>query len=166
MQPPALPREDIDALGVKYRRIPIMSIGRDIYCDTRLILRKLEERFPTGALGASHGDQRALEILLEKWTIDGGVFLRATQLIPPQMPLLNDPKWVKDREEFMSRSWAKADIARARPEAIAHMRDFFDLVESTILADGRAWILDTERPSMADINGKNPGPSTTRKCLD
>ncbi|KAI4258780.1 MAG: hypothetical protein LQ352_001089 [Teloschistes flavicans] len=156
MQPPALPREDIDALGVKYRRIPIMSIGRDIYCDTRLILRKLEERFPTGALGASHGDQRALEILLEKWTIDGGVFLRATQLIPPQMPLLNDPKWVKDREEFMSRSWAKADIARARPEAIAHMRDFFDLVESTILADGRAWILDTERPSMADINGKNP----------
>ena len=25
--PPYLPREDINALGVKYRRIPIMSIG-------------------------------------------------------------------------------------------------------------------------------------------
>ncbi|KAL8631956.1 hypothetical protein Q9189_002332 [Teloschistes chrysophthalmus] len=152
MQPPALPREDINALGVKYRRIPIMSIGRDVYCDTRLILQKLEERFPTGALGATQADKRALESLLEKWTIDGGVFSRAAQLIPPEMPLLNDLKWVKDREDFMGRSWAKADITRARPEAIAHMRDFFDLVESTILADGRSWVLDTQGPSLADIN--------------
>lgn len=163
MQPPALPREDINALGVKYRRIPIMSIGRDVYCDTRLILQKLEERFPTGALGATQADKRALESLLEKWTIDGGVFSRAAQLIPPEMPLLNDLKWVKDREDFMGRSWAKADITRARPEAIAHMRDFFDLVESTILADGRSWVLDTQGPSLADINGKNPGPGATHQ---
>lgn len=58
LQPVYLPREDIDALGVKYRRIPIMSIGRDIYCDTRLILQKLEEKFPNGALGASQPDQK------------------------------------------------------------------------------------------------------------
>ncbi|KAL8693766.1 MAG: hypothetical protein Q9218_001462 [Villophora microphyllina] len=152
IQPPALPREDINALGVKYRRIPVMSIGRDIYCDTRLILQKLEEQFPSDTLGASQGDQKALERLLESWTIDGGVFSRAAQLIPPEMPLLNDPKWVKDREDYMGRSWAKADIAKGRPEAITHMREFFGLAESTILADGRTWILNTERPSLADIN--------------
>ncbi|KAL8716384.1 MAG: hypothetical protein Q9220_000291 [cf. Caloplaca sp. 1 TL-2023] len=152
IQPVALPREDVNALGVKYRRIPIMSIGRDIYCDTRLILQKLEERFPTATLGASQPDQKALEKLLEKWTVDGGVFSRAAQVIPPEMPLLNDPKWVKDREDYMGRSWQKADIVRGRPEAIAHMREFFSFLETTVLADGRDWILGTEKPSLADIH--------------
>ena len=94
-------------MGVKYRRIPIMSIGRDIYCDTRLILQKLEEKFPSGAPGALQPDQKALEKLLENWTIDGGIFVRASQTMPVEMPLLNDPKFVEDREEFMGRSWAK-----------------------------------------------------------
>ncbi|KAL8674184.1 MAG: hypothetical protein Q9168_001435 [Polycauliona sp. 1 TL-2023] len=153
VQPIALPREDLNALGVKYRRIPILSIGRDIYCDTRLILQKLEERFPSDAIGASTPEQKAVQKLLEKWTIDGGVFSRAAQAIPPEMPLLNDPKWVKDREEYMGRSWAKEDVAKGRPEALAHLREAFELLESTLLADGRHWILKTKQPSLADIDG-------------
>ena len=89
-----------------------MSIGRDIYCDTRLILQKLEERFPSGALGALEPDQKALEKLLESYTSDGGIFVRATQSLPVEMPLMNDPKFVKDREEFMGRSWAKFVYSR------------------------------------------------------
>ncbi|KAL8762833.1 MAG: hypothetical protein Q9184_001219 [Pyrenodesmia sp. 2 TL-2023] len=151
LQPPALPREDINALGVKYRRIPIMSIGRDIYCDTRLILEKLEERFPSGALGASQPDQKALEKLLEQWTVDA-VFARASQLIPPEMPVFKDPRFRKDREEFMGRSWEKPDVIKGRPEALVHMRQFFELLETTILADGRQWVLQTDTPSLADIH--------------
>lgn len=154
MQPVTLPREDVSALGVKYRRIPIMSIGRDIYCDTRLILQKLEEKFPSGALGASEPDQKAVERLLEKWNIDSGVFVRAAQTLPPDMPLLNDTKFTKDREEFTGRSWAKAAIANMRPEALAHLRDAFDLLETGLLADGREWVLKTEKPSLADIEGQ------------
>ena len=45
-----------------------MSIGRDIYCDTRLILQKLEERFPSGALGALEPDQKALVRLYSEVT--------------------------------------------------------------------------------------------------
>ncbi|KAL8901721.1 MAG: hypothetical protein Q9192_000408 [Flavoplaca navasiana] len=151
IQPLALPREDINALGVKYRRIPILSIGRDVYCDTRLILQKLEEKFPSGAIGASDPEQKAVQKLLETWTIDGGVFSRAAQAIPPEMPLLNDPRWVKDREDYMGRSWAKEDIAKGRPEALAHLREAFELLESTLLADGREWILKTKQPTLADI---------------
>ncbi|KAI4240165.1 MAG: hypothetical protein L6R40_005298 [Gallowayella cf. fulva] len=151
VQPVTLPREDLNALGVKYRRIPLLSIGRNIYCDTRLILEKLEQRFPSGSLGACQPEQRALEKLLQIWTIDGGVFSRAAQALPPEMPLLNDPKWVKDREDYMGRSWAKEDVAKGRPEALAHLRGAFDLLESTLLADGRDWVLGTEKPSLADI---------------
>ena len=130
-----------------------MSIGRDIYCDTRLILQKLEERFPDGALGATKPDEKAVEKLLEKWCIDGGVFARAAQLIPPEAPLLNDPKFVKDREEYTGRSWAKSNVTKMRPEALAHMREMFDFLEMGLLADGREWILKTQNPSLADIEG-------------
>ena len=133
-----------------------MSIGRDVYCDSRLILQKLEERFPEGTLGASQADQKAIEKLLEKWTIDGGVFTRAAQLIPPEMPLLNDPRFTKDREEYTGRSWAKSDITKTRPEALAQMRVNFDFLENGLLADGREWILNTAKPSLADIEGKSP----------
>ncbi|KAL9050630.1 MAG: hypothetical protein Q9206_005013 [Seirophora lacunosa] len=163
LQPPTLPREDVNALGVKYRRIPILSIGRDIYCDTRLILDKLEERFPSGKLGASQPEQKAIEKLLEKWTVDG-VFPRAAQLIPPALPMLNDSKFVQDRGEFTGRGWAKSAIAEARPEALAHMREFFQMLESTILADGRDWILKSEKPTLADIHTVKEAEQNVPKC--
>lgn len=132
-----------------------MSIGRDIYCDTRLILDKLEEKFPSGALGARQPDQKAVEKLLESWTIDGGVFVRATQVLPPDMPLLNDPKFKSDREDYSGRSWDKKDIITSRPEGLTHVRDAFVFLETGLLADGREWVLRTEQPSLADIEGQS-----------
>ncbi|GLB33767.1 putative glutathione S-transferase, N-terminal domain [Lyophyllum shimeji] len=45
-----LPRPEItDLLGITYRRIPILAIGNDVYCDTSLIVSVLERRFPTSA---------------------------------------------------------------------------------------------------------------------
>jgi len=156
LQPPTLPREDLSALGVAYRRIPVLSIGRDIYCDTRLILQKLEERFPEGALGAQQPDQKGVEKLLEKWNIEGGIFQRAAQLIPADMPIMNDKKFTKDREGFSGRSWNKEEVVKAQPEALAHIRSAFELLETTLLADGRDWILKTDNPSLADIEAVWP----------
>lgn len=164
IQPPVLPRPDLDSIGVRYRRIPVMAIGRDVYCDTRLMLDKLEQLFPEGSLGASQPDQKAVQTLLEKWTIDAGLFTRASQLIPTSMPLLNDPKFTKDREDFSGRSWDKQQIEEMRPEAIAHIREAFSFLERTLLADDREWVLKTARPSLADIEGEAylHQPLTTR----
>lgn len=155
-QPPILPRPDVKALGVTYRRIPLMAIGRDVYADTRIILLKLEELFPEGKLGATDSDGKALEKLLESWAIDSGIFVRASQLIPPDMPLLKDPKFAKDREDFSGRPWSKEKILENRPEAMAHIRYAFNLLETTLLADDREWILKTDKPSLADIEGTHP----------
>src|SRR5258708_7605588 len=105
-----MPRPDVQALGLNYRRIPLMAIGRDVYCDSRIVLRKLEEFFPDGALGASDPEQKAVEKFLEIWSIEAGLFGRASQLIPSSMPLLNDPKFVTDREAYSGRSWSKEQI--------------------------------------------------------
>jgi len=155
LQPPILPRPDVNDLGISYRRIPLMAIGRDVYNDTRIILQKLEQLFPASsehpALSSSNLEQKAIERLLEHWTVDSGVFVRASQLIPTSMPLLKDEKFTKDREQLSGRSWSKESIEAMRPEALAETKNAFTFLESTLLADGREWILKTNRPSLADI---------------
>ncbi len=153
-QPPVLPRPDLSRLNIQYRRIPLCAIGRDIYCDSRIILRKLEELFPNSTLSASSPEEKALEKLLEVWSFEANVFGRASQLIPTSMPLLNDPKFTKDREDYSGRSWSKEKIAANRPEALAAIRSAFNVLETTLLADGRKWLLKTDQPKLADIEGK------------
>lgn len=149
-----MPRPDVAAIGTQYRRIPLAAIGRDIYNDTRLILRKLEQLYPDHPkISASTPDQKAIERLLEHWAVDGGLFVRAASLIPSNMPLLNDPKFTKDREQYTGRSWEKENVERMRPEALVDIMSAFELLETTLLADGREWILKTKQPSLADIEG-------------
>ena len=35
-----------ELLGIDYRRIPVLAIGNDAYCDTAIIGTVLERRFP------------------------------------------------------------------------------------------------------------------------
>lgn len=151
-----MPRPDVAALGTSYRRIPLLSIGRDIYLDTRLILSKLETLFPTSSahpsLSSSSLEHQTTAKLLEHWAIDAGMFNRAAALIPTDMPLLRDPKFTEDREDYTGRSWRKEDIERGRPEALVEIHAAFEFFESTVLADGREWVLgNKEGPTLADI---------------
>jgi glutathione S-transferase len=44
--PSILPKPDLVALTGGYRHTPVMQIGADVYCDTRLIADELDRRFP------------------------------------------------------------------------------------------------------------------------
>ena len=127
----------------------MLSIVRDIYYDTRLIIKKLEETFPEGALGAKVANEKALEQLLDEWTVNR-IFPQAAVLIPTTLPIFDDPKFIKDREDFAGRSWKKDDVERMRPEAV-EIRAAFDFLETTLLSDGRTWIIGSEKVSLADI---------------
>jgi len=74
------------------------------------------------------------------------------------MPLLKDEKFTKDREDYTGRSWSKENIERGRPEALVEIKAAFEFLESTILADGREWILGVgeKGPSLADIEAVWP----------
>jgi glutathione S-transferase len=50
LQPSIMPKPDMQALTGGYRRIPILQIGADIYCDTALICDVLEARQPQPSL--------------------------------------------------------------------------------------------------------------------
>lgn len=40
---PVMPKPDLTALTGGYRKTPVLQIGADIYCDTALIARRLEQ---------------------------------------------------------------------------------------------------------------------------
>ncbi|UKZ91919.1 uncharacterized protein TrAFT101_012034 [Trichoderma asperellum] len=154
VQPNMMPRPDVARLGVSYRRIPILSIGRDIYVDTRLQLPKLEELHPElPRLGATTPEQKAIERLLSAFIIDGGIFQEAAKLLPLDLPLFKDPNYFKDRGDFSGKPFSLEALKKIRPDALAEITVGFDLFETTLLADGREWILKTENPSLADIEG-------------
>ncbi|OAF58852.1 hypothetical protein VC83_06338 [Pseudogymnoascus destructans] len=141
VQPPIMPRPDVEALGVAYRRIPIVAIGRDIYNDTRLILSKLDELFPPSsahpALSPTTPEHRALAALFSTSTTDGGLFA--------------DPKFTADRAAMSGRPWSAAFLERARPESLVEVRAAIAFLENGLLADGRKWLLNTPQVSSVDL---------------
>jgi len=54
-----------------YRKTPVMQIGADIYCDTRLILREIDRRFPKPALYGAGGGE-----IIAAWA-DSALFMNA-----------------------------------------------------------------------------------------
>ena len=154
-QPITLPRPDLEALGVNYRRIPVLAIGRDVYCDTLLILEKLKKLYPPSSgcqqIGARSAMEKSLEKLFEKWT-DVVVFKHAGACIPTEMDLMKDPGFQKDREELWRRPWTKEAQEELRPAALANLRANFEFLEEC-LGDGREWLLGSEEPMLADIHG-------------
>jgi hypothetical protein len=94
-----------------------------------------------------------MERLLSAYICDGGIFQEAARLLPLDLPLFKDPNYFKDRGDFSGKPITLEALKKIRPDALAEIAVGFDLFETTLLADGREWILKTEKPSLADIEG-------------
>ncbi|KAF2021604.1 hypothetical protein BU24DRAFT_23557 [Aaosphaeria arxii CBS 175.79] len=155
IQPPYMPRPDLSLLGVAYRRIPVMAIGRDVYCDSRLIIDTLESIYPGGALSVKTPSEEGTRRLLQNYTIDGGIFANAVKCIPYWMPggLLQDSKFLDDRASLMGGMRMTSGLMeKGRGQGLQHLRQAFDIMENTFLKDGRRWILGDRGPTVADID--------------
>lgn len=78
LMPPVLPKPDLMELTGGYRRAPVLQIGADIYCDSALIIKELEQRFPQPALAI--GPQAAQADLLGR-LFDVDIFWRAARYL-------------------------------------------------------------------------------------
>lgn len=138
-----MPKPDLMPLTGGYRKTPVMQIGADIYCDTRIIARELERRFPEPRLnGAGGGD------LIAAWA-DSVLFTNAVGVVfgtyADQLP----SELKADRANFTSGLF-DADRMKARQPAIrAQLRASLRLIESAF-ADGRAYVTGAA-PSIADF---------------
>ncbi|KAJ8109509.1 hypothetical protein OPT61_g7409 [Boeremia exigua] len=158
IQPPVMPRPDLAAIDVQYRRMPIMAIGKDIYIDSRLVISKLESLYPNSALATTTAEQEGLRKLFENYG-DSSLFNNAVKLMPywSSNSLLQNKTFLDDRQKLMGgRRMTAEGMQAGRPEGLQNMRQAFDLIENSFLADGRRWILGTEKPTVADIDAVWP----------
>ncbi|KAI0787145.1 hypothetical protein BC629DRAFT_1735297 [Irpex lacteus] len=154
---PVPPRPELLALGIPYRRVPVLAIGNDVYCDSTLITDVLERRFPPSQgypsfypprIGAEGGraDTGFAKILTTYWT---NKILQRTiamcfsfEKFPAEL--------LADRAKFFG---APLDFEALRategPRASA-LASHLSLLEEQ-LSDGRPFLLDTDRPGLLDI---------------
>lgn len=64
--PVIMPKPDLTALTGGYRKTPVMQIGADIYCDTALIARVIEDTKPDPAV--LDGTRGAVSVAAARWT--------------------------------------------------------------------------------------------------
>lgn len=151
-----LPRPEItDLLGITYRRIPILAIGNDVYCDTSLIVSALERRFPPSAGHGTllprgkHGgsSDTGLVKAFSKYYVDQ-LFSLGPLLLPWDKL---GPDFIKDRSTFFGAPLDVKAVQAARPQTMSKLASHYALVEEQ-LSDDREWLFDTELPGLADIS--------------
>ncbi len=147
-QPVIMPKPELVALTGGYRRIPVMQIGADIYCDSQLIVRELERRFPEPTLfpQGDHGLAHANAM----WS-DRVIFQAAVAIIFGGLGDKVPAAFITDRTALSGRSFDPVAMQAAIPHMEAQMRAHIALL-SDQLADGRRF-LTGDRAGLVDANG-------------
>jgi len=145
-QPVIMPKPDLLPLTGGYRKIPVMQIGADIFCDTQIILRELERRFPEPSIfpvknGLAYG--------LGFWS-DRLFFMPSVGIVFGEIGHLVPEEFKKDREKLSGSSFSTDAMAAAAPFARDQWRAHADFVAET-LEDGRAF-MGGPKPGAADIH--------------
>jgi glutathione S-transferase len=135
--PPVAPKPDLTPLTGGYRRTPVLQIGADIFCDTRLILRELERRkprpslYPQGTIAiadmiaywAEHQFFRPMSLYVSGTNID---------LLPPDLQA--------DRSRMRDLPLPSAEtVQRAARRNAPFVRAQLPSIEA-LLTSGHAWI--------------------------
>lgn len=146
-EPVIMPKPELVALTGGYRKIPVMQIGADIYCDTQIIIRELERRFPSPSIFA--GGDKGLGWGTAMWT-DRVFFQAAVAIIFGGGAALADEAFIKDREKLTGRPFDIAAMKQAAPLMAEQFRAQLGWIDDQ-LADGRAFLMG-ERAGLADAS--------------
>lgn len=141
IQPVIMPKPELVPLTGGYRRIPVMQIGADVYCDTQVILAEIEARAPEPAL--VRGGDWAVNIWADR------LFFQATVAVVFGEIGDNVPaEFVKDREKLSGRPFDMAGMKAAAVPMRAQWRANAAWIESGLRGD----FLGGSTPSLADVS--------------
>jgi glutathione S-transferase len=148
--PMIMPKPDLTALTGGYRKTPVLQIGADIYCDSQLIMRELERRYPTPSFyPAGHGAADALAWWAEKTT-----FSPAAGILFAKQPDALPKGFLEDRAKFSGRNIDPVAMMAAVPNLLDQLRAHFAWLDQ-MLADGRSF-LQGPAAGLADLAAYHP----------
>ena len=140
-------RPELFAMTGGYRRIPVMQIGADIYCDTQCILRELEARAPEPTFFPNGSD--GLPFALSRWT-DGELFDSAFRVALAPLAESLPAALVADRVRlYLGPDGDLDQEAGDLPHTFAQLRAQIGWLEAR-LDSGRPFILG-DVPGMPDL---------------
>jgi glutathione S-transferase len=146
IQPVIMPKPDLIPLTGGYRKIPVMQIGADVYCDSQIILRELERRYPTPSLAPQNA---GAGYALGFWA-DRQIFQAAVAIIFGELGDNVPEAFKKDRAAMSGGGFDSNALKVAAPL----MRDVYRAHTSFLedqLGDGRAF-WGGDKPGLADIH--------------
>lgn len=135
--PDIVPRPDLLILGITYRRVPVLSIGNDVYFDTSLIIIELERRFTPGKghpsvycelkdirviycpnANMTTANNAALEHIIMQFYVEPVLFSLALSFIPHNLVTVG---YKHDRKFYNSNMDLDA-YGTSRPEYLSRLR--------------------------------------------
>lgn len=152
------PRPSLALLAGGYRRIPILQIGADVFCDSNLIVRVLDELSPAPALQASPD---LLSAPISQWfeprmfSVFSPLRFRTREDVAGSFES-DDARaeFVRDRLGFMAPMLDIRKNADIVAQCAVHARQFCRFLDD-VLRDGRAY-LQGSAPTHADFSAFHP----------
>ncbi|OBZ91076.1 hypothetical protein A0J61_00873 [Choanephora cucurbitarum] len=147
---PIEPRPLRRPLDAGYRKTPVLQIGNHTYCDTKIILAELEERFPEPSFYPT-GDNREMISGLSRW-MDSILFdLSVSQF---QMGNLGK-KFIEDRSSLSGRKIDPERLKFTIPYMNHSLKAELQIAENFVkerFDNGKRWALGTESISILDLH--------------
>jgi glutathione S-transferase len=146
--PIVMPKPDLTALTGGYRLTPVLQIGADVYCDTKVIARRLEEQQPLPTLYPSGytAIERSLSFWGETLFTDIVAVGAALEIFPAD--------FVEDRAKMVPGGFDVGMAKLIMPSKFDDIRAKLDLIERQ-LSDGRSYLLG-DAPCLADLSVYHP----------
>lgn len=144
--PNMMPKPDLLPLTGGYRKTPVMQIGADVFCDTQIIFRELERRFPDPPTMPNAG----LSFGLGFWA-DKPFFLATVPLIFGQLGDNVPESFIKDREAMSGQKFNTEQMKAAAPLMKDQWRAHVGFLDAQ-LKDGRAFVSPTTGGGKATVS--------------
>ncbi|CAK4032536.1 glutathione s-transferase like [Lecanosticta acicola] len=155
--PTMMPRPTLrDHFHLTYRKIPVLAIGRELYCDTSIICEALEHFFPHSegyqSLYPTAQDGRNYRPLIRGfasyWT-DRPLFRVTCGLMPASI-------WRSDfgvdRAQLIGHKLDPDKLEKKLPENLSKLDTQLSLLEPLLAETDGPWIFSTPSPSLADVS--------------
>jgi len=156
--PSMMPRPLLrDTFNLTYRKIPVLAIGRELYCDTSLIVEALEHFFPESEgypslypVAADGRDYRAMIRGFASYWVERPFFRVTTGLIPASVWRTS---FGTDRGGLIGHPLNPDKLEKKVPENLSRLDMQLSILEPLFTTrDNSPWIFSAATPSLADIS--------------
>nr|OQO29789.1 hypothetical protein B0A51_03704 [Rachicladosporium sp. CCFEE 5018] len=142
-QPFVIPRPILQNLGITYRRVPVLSIGKDVFPDNTTFIDAMQELLQPQGKGLKRG---AFDRAFEQWGYRS--FWIALPCLPAEFIT---PQLAKDREELFP-VFAREDFGSLQNNGRSEFRAFLESAENDFLNNEGPCIGGGQEPALADIH--------------